>query len=151
MISQKSQQKFFFLWPCPLELNGRRNFFFYKKKFLKKFICSLMINPFNGTAIKKITLFCSFSYSVLGSINPGLGITLGPRSLRRGPHTYPYIPLKNRLRAFRKNSVRITYYSNLFATRSEFLRGARSLFFCQIWRYVWGPLLFLYGDCGVSM
>ena len=32
---------------------------------------------------------------------PGLGITNGPRSLHRRPHTYQHIPLKNRLRLSR--------------------------------------------------
>ena len=42
--------------------------------------------------------------------------------------TYPHIPLKNRLRASCKNSVRVTYYFKLFATRTEFLQKSRSLF-----------------------
>ena len=41
----------------------------------------------------------------------------GPRSLRRRPHAYLYIPLKNRLRPFRKNSVRVTYFFKSCARR----------------------------------
>ena len=49
---------------------------------------------------------------------------------------YLYIPLKNRLGPSCKNSVRVTYYFKLFATRTEFLREGRSLFFSGIYIYV---------------
>ena len=62
-------------------------------------------------------------------------------------YTYPvpHIPLKNRLRPARKNSLRVTYYFKLFATRTEILREGRSLFFNVMCGYKWGLLRRLRG------
>ena len=47
---------------------------------------------------------------MMGYAAPGLGITYGHFSLRARPHIDPHIPLKNRLRPSRKNSVRVANY-----------------------------------------
>ena len=56
---------------------------------------------------------------------PGRGIKKGPRSLRRGTHTYPHIPL----RPSRKNSVRVTILLKIVRNPHIILaRGSESVF-----------------------
>ena len=55
-------------------------------------------------------LYYSLQNANIWRCTPGLRITFRHRSLRRRPHTYPHISLKNRLRPSWKSSVRATYY-----------------------------------------
>ena len=52
------------------------------------------------------------SIHLMGYAAPGLGITQGPRSLRRRPKPDQHISQKNRLRPSRKNFVRVVNYLN---------------------------------------